>query len=93
MQLQIHLIKGELTGIRAGFQLVACSQHLVEQVLRDGIAGFVVAGEQIETLAIPAPVFKGLEKRQAKNIRIAGHCLEVGFVVLNENATFEGEWS
>ena len=60
VQLQIHLAKRELANVAAGFHVVARGQHFVEQVLRDGLASFVVTGKQVEAFAIPAPVFQDL---------------------------------
>ena len=60
VELQVYLAEGELAHIGAGFHVVARGQHLVEEFCGDRLVSFVVAGEKIQALALPAPVFHDL---------------------------------
>jgi len=60
VQFEVELAEGELAHERRGAEVVARGDHFVEKILRDRLAGFVVAGEQVERLAIPAEIFHDL---------------------------------
>ena len=60
MQHQIDEAEAELPHLRVGGAEGARALHLLEQIFGNRLAGLVVAREQIERLALPAPVLHDL---------------------------------
>ena len=60
VQFEVNLGEGQLTHVGRGTHVVARGDHLVEELLRDDFTRFVMAGEEIERLAIPAVVLHNL---------------------------------
>ncbi len=60
MQLQIHKSESELPHLHVRAAISARAHHLLEQIFRNRLAGLIMAREQVERLALPAPVLHDL---------------------------------
>ena len=60
VQLEVELAKGELAHDVAGAAVVLCGQHLLEQPGRNRLASFMMTGEEVQALTLPAEVFEQL---------------------------------
>ena len=87
MQLQIHEAEAELAHLRIGAAIGARAHHLPEQLFGNRLAGLVMAGEQVERFALPAPVLHDLAgqfdevpgdggARQALHFHAAQHVMQ-----------------
>jgi hypothetical protein len=60
VQRQVHEAEAQLPHLRVGAAEIARAHHLLEQIVGDRLAGLVVAREQVQRLALPAPVLHDL---------------------------------
>src|SRR5580700_1734856 len=60
MQSQVDEAEPELAHLRVGGAEIARADHAVVEAVRNGSAGLIMTGEQIERLAFPGPVFHDL---------------------------------
>ena len=62
MQREVDEAKAQLAHLNICTAECFCALHLLKQVFRDWLSGLVVAGEQVERFALPAPVLHDLRR-------------------------------
>ena len=71
VQREIDGSEAELAHLHVGGAIGARALHLLEEVIGDGRAGFVVAREQVQRLALGAPVLHDLRRQLDEVLRHA----------------------
>ena len=63
MQCKVERREADLSHLCVGATEVAGAIHLREQIVRDRFARFIVPGEHVQGLALPAPVLHDLRRQ------------------------------
>ena len=77
VQFEIELAEGELAHDVAGAAVVLGGDQLLEETRGNRFSGFMMAGEEVEALALPAEVFHEL-RGQFYEVPVNAHAIERG---------------